>query len=113
MRGDIANLSRAMLLRLSLAAAGITVAALFMYGAGSISRFSDGALLVALRTAAAAGFAAITFSASSLVATFTAPASGARFSPATIVASIVSGAVGLTALAIAALVLAVSGGLAP
>ncbi len=113
MRGDVANLSRVMLLRLSLAAAAITVAAMFLYGAGSVSRFSDEALIAAIRAAASAGFAAVAFSATSLVAAFAAPASGARFSPATIVASIVSGVVGLSAIALAAVVLAVSGGLAP
>jgi len=103
MRGDVANLSRVMLMRLSIAAAAIAAVAVFMYAAGSVAIFSDEALIIAIRTAAAAGF----------VAAFAAPVSGARFSPVTIILSLLAGVIGLSALALAAVVLAVSGGLAP
>ncbi len=111
MRGDAANLARAMLVRLAAVSAFMALLGLFTYVAGNFSALSGDALSAATFAAGTAGVAAIVFSAACLAVVFAAPTIGARFSVASIAVSSVSGFIGLTALLVSALARALSGGL--
>lgn len=111
MRGDAANLARAMLVRLAAVSAFMSLVGLFVYVAGNFGPLSGDALSAATFATGAAGIAAIMFSCACLAVVFAAPTVGARFSGASIGVSAAAGAIGLAALVVSGISRALSGGL--
>jgi len=101
-----------MLVRLSLASALATAVSLFVYIAGNAGTLSDRALFTAVYAAGAAGLATVAFAIAGLIASVAAPAAGARFSLSSIIVAVLVSLFGLVAVLVAAVALAVTGGLA-
>ncbi len=111
MKGDVTNLVRAMLARLSIASALISTVCFLVFIAGNAGSLSGQAITEASYGMGASGLAAFTFALASVVLTLISPITGARFSISTLVVAIVSGLLGVMAILGAVLSCAISGGL--
>lgn len=111
MRGDVTNLTRAMLTRLAAASALISAVCFLVFITGNTGSLSGQAIAVASFGMGATGLAALTFALASVVSTVIAPIAGVRFSVSTLVVAIVSGLFGVLGILGAVLTGAISGGL--
>lgn len=111
MKGDSTNLTRAVLARLSVASALISVVCFLIFLAGNFGTLSGQAIAVASYGMGVAGLAALSFALASLVATVMAPVTGARFFAVTLVMDIASGLIGVAAILGSGIAGAISRGL--
>lgn len=111
MKGDAANLTRALLVRLSITAAIVSLVSAIVFITGNGLGFSTAALTVAVRLTGNAGLAAMFFSIAGLVSVLVSVKGGARFSPGSITAIAISMITGGLALTLSSVVLAITGGL--
>ncbi|MBU0928725.1 MAG: hypothetical protein KKA67_13310 [Spirochaetes bacterium] len=112
MRGDVANLTRVLLVRLAASFAFTASVCLALYVAGSLGSLSGRSLSACLYGAGGSGLAAIAFSVAGFVAAASAPAAGARLSISSILVSLSATVVGAVAVVVFAAARAAMGGLA-
>jgi hypothetical protein len=111
MKGDALNLTRALSLRLSIAFASSTLAALYVFVSGNLGGLSDDALLASVRALGGTGFIAAMFGTACVGLSLWSIKSGARLPALSIIIGVLMSFVGIAGAILSSFMQVVTGGI--